>query len=527
MPTPLQGYVGSLQGNNYSLQGSSPLSLQGNTQQIQGTVQPKTAPKKITYGNTAATSPAKQTYIDSLKAYKYDDDPTVYGNYNGASDYAFHSEDEFKNAGGNFANVETRQRPLQTSAPLNNSQNSMPLNVPTSAPVKSSLDIARQTYLESLKPSDSLSAARTAYLESLNPSADVTNARTKYSDFINNTESGIAGLEGQGRGIPLKIVRGQQGKLAQQAELTANRLQDDVSLAENNSQAIQNRAKTALGFATEDSGIGQNVAKAGLDFATTDASNNKPIELSSGSSLVKYNPTTGKYETVASGPAKTEKRDTSITEVNGQRVIVDTQTGETIANLGSTKSGGSGGSSNNDLAAVVLNNPGLFNQLTPTEKARIAPVLNQMGFTQFGKPLSDAAIKNITDSQIALSSLEDLRQTIKGNESKIGPITGLAALNPYSESRKIQAEIDAVRQRVGKALEGGVLRKEDEEKYKKILATITDTPSTAISKIDQLIKDVSRDIETYSNNQQLAGRNSITNNSTTPSGPAGDPFGIR
>jgi hypothetical protein len=45
----------------------------------------------------------------------------------------------------------------------------------------------------------------------------------------------------------------------------------------------------------------------------------------------------------------------------------------------------------------------------------------------------------------------------------------MQTVNPWSGSRKVQAEIDRVRQLVGKALEGGVLRKEDEEKYKKIL----------------------------------------------------------
>ena len=52
-----------------------------------------------------------------------------------------------------------------------------------------------------------------------------------------------------------------------------------------------------------------------------------------------------------------------------------------------------------------------------------------------------------------------------------------------------------VRQRIGKALEGGVLRKEDEEKYKKILPTITDDRGTSDSKIRGLRGALERDIE--------------------------------
>lgn len=158
---------------------------------------------------------------------------------------------------------------------------------------------------------------------------------------------------------------------------------------------------------------------------------------------------------------------------------------------------------------AIINNPSLFDDLTPTEKGKVITQLQGAGYdtTNLGlKGLSDTAIQNVAQTQKALDDLAILRSKIQGNESKLGPITGLAALNPWSEARKIQADADRVRQTVGKALEGGVLRKEDEEKYKKILATLTDTPSTAYYKIDALIGSISRDIETYKSLQQSAGR---------------------
>lgn len=171
------------------------------------------------------------------------------------------------------------------------------------------------------------------------------------------------------------------------------------------------------------------------------------------------------------------------------------------------------------LVQTVLQNPSLFNQLTPTDKARVAPQLNSLGFTAFGKPLSDVAIKEITQTETAIEALNDLKSSIQNNEDLLGPIRGLAALNPYSEARQLQADVDRIRQVVGKALEGGVLRKEDEEKYKKILATLVDTPTTALYKINQLIADLTRNVETYKNNQALAGRNISTESN--------DPLGIR
>lgn len=161
------------------------------------------------------------------------------------------------------------------------------------------------------------------------------------------------------------------------------------------------------------------------------------------------------------------------------------------------------------ITQSIIANPSLFDDLTPTVRGQVVSELQAAGYntTNLGvKSLSDTAIQTVAQTQSALSNLHDLRQKILDNVDKIGPITGLAAINPYSEARKVQADIDRVKQVVGKALEGGVLRKEDEEKYKKILATITDTPETAVYKIDALIASIQRDIETYKSLQSSAGR---------------------
>jgi hypothetical protein len=160
-------------------------------------------------------------------------------------------------------------------------------------------------------------------------------------------------------------------------------------------------------------------------------------------------------------------------------------------------------------AEAVYNNPMLINQYTATEKGKIIDEISNAGLDPsglVGKALSDTAIKEISQTQDALDSLNDLMTKIKDNKEYIGPIKGLAYLNPWSKARKVLADIDRIRQTVGKALGGGVLRKEDEEKYKKILATITDTPETAEYKIVQLIADINSNLKNYATNQGLSGR---------------------
>jgi len=158
-------------------------------------------------------------------------------------------------------------------------------------------------------------------------------------------------------------------------------------------------------------------------------------------------------------------------------------------------------------AKQIYNNPTLINNYTATEKGEILDELANNGIELGGsKLLSDTAIKEITQTQSAISNLKALKEVVQKNLQYVGPISGLQKYNPYSPAKMAQADIDRVRQNVGKALEGGVLRKEDEEKYKKILATLNDTPETAIYKIETLITTIERDLENYSQLQSQSGR---------------------
>lgn len=263
-------YINSLQGNSYSLQGSSPYGLQGSSQAIQGPAitQPAApkpvAPKKITYGNTAATSP-KQQYISSIA----DNDPDANANANAAF---FNSN---PSVFGGTTNTPTATQPQATQA----------------APV--------------VDPNQGYKDAYAKYLDSLAPDPAVSSAKTKYLDFVTNEKLGENALEGQGRGIPLSLVRGQQAKLGQQSELEAQRLQGDIGIAQDSQTYTQNQTK------------------ARADFEKSLIDQNKPTEV--GGNLVQLNPTTGKYETVYNGA-----KATTPTEVAQGGTLVDPTTGKVI-----------------------------------------------------------------------------------------------------------------------------------------------------------------------------------------------------
>ena len=111
-----------------------------------------------------------------------------------------------------------------------------------------------------------------------------------------------------------------------------------------------------------------------------------------------------------------------------------------------------------------------------------------------GRPVMSSDANRIIDLDASLNDLAILEQEISvpggtGLAAKAGaalwsPITEYTGVG--SEAKQRQATIDRVKQVIGKALEGGVLRKEDEYKYVKILPTIIDPPEVAAKKVGGL-----------------------------------------
>jgi len=191
--------------------------------------------------------------------------------------------------------------------------------------------------------------------------------------------------------------------------------------------------------------------------------------------------------------------------VQAQKALMEISPGATVfdPNTGKALSGGASSDPTVTYYAQLLAE-GKINLSNVPQNIRNSVVRASQG--NINHQLSDGALTDIRQADAALAGLANLKAKIGANWDKLGPITGLAAINPWSSSRKLLSDIDRIRQTVGKALEGGVLRKEDEEKYKKILATLTDEPETAIYKIDQLTISISSDINHYKALQSQSGR---------------------
>jgi len=125
-----------------------------------------------------------------------------------------------------------------------------------------------------------------------------------------------------------------------------------------------------------------------------------------------------------------------------------------------------------------------------------------------GKTLPAGALLKISDARKGLELLGGLGQQIT-TAGPLSPITGLIrGNNPWDkEGKSSEAAITTVKQIVAKALEGGVLRKEDELKYQKMMPTMTDTQDTVDIKIKYLSDALNTGIQTMIEGYQLGGYN--------------------
>lgn len=119
------------------------------------------------------------------------------------------------------------------------------------------------------------------------------------------------------------------------------------------------------------------------------------------------------------------------------------------------------------------------------------PVAGSRGGT---RPVTSGDANRLSELQTSLDDVVVLTEALKG-AGTTGTISQIGAMMPNwvtemtgwgQDAKSKQAVIDRVKQVIGRALEGGVLRKEDEEKYKKILPTIGDPVSVVQTKLQGL-----------------------------------------
>jgi hypothetical protein len=150
-------------------------------------------------------------------------------------------------------------------------------------------------------------------LRLMTPAERETALAQELADVTGAYNQAIAGEEGLGRGRTVNLVRGRQGKLAEQGALEQQTLADKLAIEQANRQAQLNATQARLQFTQQQE--------------AEQAAQMKPFEF--GGNLVRFNPLTGAIETVAEGPREAVK---PITLSEGQS-LVNPLTGEVLYSL--------------------------------------------------------------------------------------------------------------------------------------------------------------------------------------------------
>lgn len=145
-----------------------------------------------------------------------------------------------------------------------------------------------------------------------------------------------------------------------------------------------------------------------------------------------------------------------------------------------------------------------------------------------GRAVTSGDANRIADIDNSLNDLVTLRGTLEapgstGTVAKIGTVLPNFVTNAigWTGPKQKQATIDRVKQVIGKALEGGVLRKEDELKYEKILPTIYDDVAVVQTKLNGLDAAIKQKRETTLSAYADAGYDTSRFEARGPAGAGG------
>jgi len=149
---------------------------------------------------------------------------------------------------------------------------------------------------------------------------------------------------------------------------------------------------------------------------------------------------------------------------------------------------------------------------SPKEEEEIVAYWKRTGQAPRGKPLGGTEANRLAEGNEAIQAVQQIKDLVEGGLPGAGvgfmaSLPGGAALMPGTTKKAAKLKIAS--QVVGRFLEGGVLRKEDEIKYAEMLPNVKDTPEVAKNKWNNVMNVVLANLENKIQSYQKAGFDTV------------------
>lgn len=360
---------------------------------------------------------------------------------------------------------------------------------------------------------DQLSVIKKRLLESYSPTAEETQLGTQEADISKQladlsaaTQAGILGKEGQGRGLTTELVSGQQEKMLRQAGIAALPLSAQLANIQAKRELEASKRKVATDVATKEmefetkrlereTAAKETEAKKQEELRKEKLEQSKPFTI--GNKLLRMNPNTGAVEELYS--VTPENQTATITEYNLYKQ--EGGTNDFIGFLAEKKKAETIEKPEDDMSGMpnswkewqLAGGQGEYSDWVKKTGLRPLPASQATTLSEgFQIPLvTESLDKILTDEKTS---------------KLFGPIEGQWAKYPWDvEHKTIDDDLRRASQVIGRYMEGGVLRKEDEEKYRRMLPQITDKIEVAKDKLEGVKKLLAAKSQQYLSDYESAG----------------------
>lgn len=361
----------------------------------------------------------------------------------------------------NVQQAQTMQRaqPQQVQQPMPQAPQQAPQQMQPQVPQAQADTSQRDALRQQLTQSNQLSPDQLRIQQSLN-------------NLLTGTEQGLENIRQQP--IARGFLTGQSAALQRQSSLQATPLQRQLGLLQQQQQSRQQGISQELGFANQD--LAFERGEIASDQQTQEEQQAQIQGLAS--SLLEAGATQEQIQGILRSP----DINTALQQAAGTGLLRPQDVGGVSG--GGVGGGGGEGSSQNvsPLAQSILNNPNLFNSLTPSEQGNIIPELDQAGF-KFPKKLSATQQDAQVDAQSALLSLQRLKDNLFDEDGTLDRSKIAFAKFGIGIVSNDIAELTDVKTRIRT---GAALTDNEIKFYRKQAPLQRDTAETAEKKLDQL-----------------------------------------